>query len=623
MAPRSSCPSTVTIRAGAAPSGDVFDGWTGATSALADQRAAQTELTVPSGGATVTASYRRAQVSDKLTLLSHGEFGTVSAFGETIVGKVTKPADVGSLAATVSTNGRRVALDVDPVGGRFALRLFAGEALAGVPVTLTFEIAMADGQTETAAYSLTGIVRPAVLEMVAGRLTFGATPALFNTLRSTDYTAWLNQQLDPASIDDSAFEAMNAETLFAGTSADALYGRPSWQLAAATYSQRQLLEVMTLFWDNHFWSAGSLYTSDIDELRLFRQHALGKFRDLLRVSTHSPAMLVFLNNAESKAGAINENYARELLELHTVGVNGGYGDADVIAVARIFTGWSWRVLSSPDPSTYTFNFYSSVHDTQDKIIPFLGKTIAGRSGADGVQEGEELLDILAAHPKTREFVCGKLVGLLVSDSKPRSAIDTCIAAWVATDGHMREILRAILQDPAYLNTVDYPRSKFKTPFEYFAGLLRNYAIAPAAGKLKTLMGHGRDYAQLAGMVMLNYPVPTGFAEEAEAWINGESLLRKFGGASYILAVSKPAPGVTGIANYTQLVADADMPTAQAAAAYLLALGTADRFQADEYDAVVAALRGTTGRFDLTASDAEARLRKAIGLIVTLPNYQLQ
>jgi uncharacterized protein (DUF1800 family) len=638
--------SKITITANAPPAGQAFDKWTGPATVVFDNATlAETMMTVPATATAVNATFKAVAPTTVVTLSSPINGGQVSVMGETVFGTVKAPSTADTLMATVSTSGRKVPLDLDPTTGKFALRLFEGDAPVGAKVTLTFERKDKSGTLETGAVTLTGTSKPADLQQIVGRLTFGATPALINQIKTTGFNTWVTQQLNPASISDASLTAMKPESLLRTATTDESYQlRESinwWQTSYAAYSQRQLLEVMTNFWNNHFWSVDKGYDvdmSDIDELKGFRTNALGKFRELLRVSSKSPQMMRYLDNVDSRKGAINENYAREVLELHTVGVNGGYGNADIIAVARVLTGWSNQQTTADGvkPRLYDFKFNSNNHDTADKLIPFLtglklrdGSTFDGvikaQAGAAGEQEGEQMLDILARHPKTQEFVCGKLVQLLVSDDRPANFVSLCMAEWERTDGNMKDILSKILLDPTYLTTADYQRSKAKTPYEAIVSFLRNYGIYPVQAKERDFYNNLRYIVNDAGMDMVSFGVPTGFKEVGKAWTNTASFIQKFRGlTSQVTYYTNAGAGGNrqGTVSYSQLIKDAGMTTAQSAAAYLLALTAGDRYRQDEYDAVVAALKGTQGFAPLTR-DEEPALRRAVGLIITLPSVQLQ
>ena len=280
----------------------------------------------------------------------------------------------------------------------------------------------------------------------------------------------------------------------------------SAKLARAVVSERQLDEVMVDFWENHF----SVYSGK-GQTRLFlasydrdviRPHALGRFRDLLEAVAKSPAMLFFLDNWESaadslhptlaaarqpargrfagirrpaigrfpprpagaaapkRARGLNENYARELMELHTLGVDGGYSQKDVIEVARALTGWTMN------PRDGEFVFRPEMHDAGQKVV--LGRTLAaGR----GIEDGEDVLDIVARHPSTARFITRKLVRHFVSDSAPPALVDQCASVFTKTDGNIRETLRCIVTSPAFFSR-SASRPTVKSTFEVVASAMR-------------------------------------------------------------------------------------------------------------------------------------------------------
>src|SRR6185312_2275252 len=254
----------------------------------------------------------------------------------------------------------------------------------------------------------------------------------------------------------------------------------SARVARAVASNRQLLEVMTDFWENHFNvfvgknAIGPYYLSDYD--RTIREHALGKFRDLLGAVAHSPAMLVYLDieaiirrrnlnpqqaqqlrqraAAAAKAG-LNENYGRELMELHTLGVDGGYTQQDVIEAARALTGWSVR----PPAQGGGFIFRPEWHDAAEKN--FLGHRLAAGRGE---QDGEDVLDILARSPSTAHFISRQLARRLVSDSPSTALVERAAQTYLRTDGDIREVVRSIVTSPEFFSERAY-HSKVKSPFE--------------------------------------------------------------------------------------------------------------------------------------------------------------
>ncbi|MBX9926451.1 MAG: DUF1800 family protein, partial [Hyphomicrobiaceae bacterium] len=595
----------VSIRANAAPAGREFDRWTATTGTFVSATASTTDFTVPATAATVTATYKVATpTGTAVTLSSHKNGDTVDVRGETVVGVIRAVTSADTLEATISTNGRKTLLDFDKTTGDFALRLFEGESTVGQAVSLTFVRKDKVGTTETSVYNLTGAARPASLQMVAGRLSFGATPALLNQMKTMTFNAWVEQQLNPNTISDAALVALNPDAILRTTVSEPYQLReeiPMWQMAYAAYSQRQLREVMTTFWNNHFWSTHTEVTdtdmADIDEIRGFRANAFGRFRDLLEVSAKSPQMMVFLDNIFSNANGFNQNYARELFELHTVGVNGGYTVADVNGAARAFSGWGIRKTSADGvkPVTYVFEFNKDRHIVKEaREIAYLGLSFPVKTAAaTDITEGEQILDRLAMHPKTQEFVCGKLVELLVSDARPPAFIQKCTTAWQSSGGLMSTILRAILLDPLYLTSVSYERTKAKTPFESMTAFLRNFGVYPVAGKERDFYNTLRRTVEDSGMDMVHFTVPTGFKEVGSAWTNTASFITKYRGLTdQARSSNQTGTGGRGTVNYTNLVKAARMTTPEAAAAYLLALTAADRYRKDEYDLAVNAIKGT-------------------------------
>ena len=233
-------------------------------------------------------------------------------------------------------------------------------------------------------------------------------------------------------------------------------------LLRALYSPNQLEEEMTWFWMNHFsvfQQKGPIraFVGDYEE-HAIRPYALGRFRDLLGASARHPAMLVYLDNARNGAGRLNENYARELMELHTLGVDAGYTQRDVEALARILTGWSLD-FSGDAPS----RFYPRRHDYSAK--QFLGTTIQGR----GAGELDQALDLLARHPATARFVSRKLAMFFVSDDPPPGLIERLSAAFNASDGDIAQVLRTMFATSEFRASLG---TKFKDPLHYTLSALR-------------------------------------------------------------------------------------------------------------------------------------------------------
>jgi uncharacterized protein (DUF1800 family) len=318
------------------------------------------------------------------------------------------------------------------------------------------------------------------------------------------------------------------------------------KLLRALYSERQLQEVMTDFWFNHF----NIYLNkDADqylvtayERDVIRAHALGKFKDLLVATAQSPALLFYLDNwlsmgpkspaavaaNKGKAGqavpGLNENYGRELMELHTLSVNGGYTQHDVTELARVLTGWTIQ----PIEQGAAFQFDAKKHEPGDKVV--LGQTIP----ENGVNEGMQVLDILAHHPNTAKFISKKLAMRFVADDPPPALVDRLAQKFLSTDGDIREVLRTLFKSPEFWSAKAY-RAKVKTPFEFVASSLR------ATGTDLNNPGPMLGILNKMGMPLYQMVPPTGYSMTASTWMNSEALVDRM---NYALALSNGQVGGT-------------------------------------------------------------------------------
>ncbi len=386
------------------------------------------------------------------------------------------------------------------------------------------------------------------------------------------------------------------------------------KIIRAVESERQLNEVLVDFWSNHFnIDAAKVRASKVvDEQQVIRPHVLGKFRDLLKASANSAAMMIYLDNAQSTAaapvpvrpalqrpgiqfnfeqvkmaagrgneqakqvlarvqdrakvsgmsedevfkqfqqqppppasrpmrGGLNENYARELMELHTLGVDGGYTQKDVTEVARCLTGWGVK------GGRYSgeFEFHPRLHDQAEKTV--LGNVIPA---GGGIQDGEKVLEILAAHPSTMRFISTKLCRRLVSDDPPKSLIDKCVSTWKSTDGDIREIVRTIINSREFYSRSVY-MGKIKSPFEYVVSAVRATGASvlpkpqlpanapilagfrPVGGGINLFAPNGSGQINvrlisgqigLLGQPLYSYGFPTGYPEDSAKWVSSGALI---------------------------------------------------------------------------------------------------
>jgi uncharacterized protein (DUF1800 family) len=318
------------------------------------------------------------------------------------------------------------------------------------------------------------------------------------------------------------------------------------KLLRALYSERQLQEVMTDFWFNHFNiylnKDSDQYLVTAYERDVIRAHALGKFKDLLVATAQSPAMLFYLDNwlsigpkspaavaaNKGKPGqavpGLNENYGRELMELHTLSVNGGYTQHDVTELARVLTGWTIQPLEQGA----AFQFDAKKHDPGDKIV--LGQTIP----ENGVNEGLQVLDMLAHHPNTAKFISKKLAMRFVSDDPPPALVDRMTQKFLATDGDIREVLRTMFKSSEFWSAKAY-RAKVKTPFEFVVSSLR------ATGTDLNNPGPAICILNKMGMPLYQMVPPTGYSMTESTWMNSEALIDRM---NYALALSNGQVGGT-------------------------------------------------------------------------------
>jgi uncharacterized protein (DUF1800 family) len=311
----------------------------------------------------------------------------------------------------------------------------------------------------------------------------------------------------------------------------------SQRLTRDIYSQTQLQEVMTDFWFNHFnvylrKDEAMPYYIVSYERDVIRPNALGKFEDLLEAVAHSPAMLLYLDQSQSmgpdspaaekamqaalkkgnkkpKPEGLNENYARELMELHTLGVNGGYKQADVIQAARILTGWT---VDRPQRGG-GFKFDANRHEPgTDKVM---GKKFKDK----GEQQGRELLHFLATRPATAQFLCRKLAIRFVADDPPKSLVDRMAKTYLHSDGDIAAVLETLYRSPEFWSSSTY-RAKIKTPLEYVVSSAR--ACNANVTNMQPLMNTLRDM----GMPLYGSIPPTGYKWDAADWVSTGALVSR-------------------------------------------------------------------------------------------------
>ena len=382
------------------------------------------------------------------------------------------------------------------------------------------------------------------LQLLINRTSFGLRTPEQQAAQNLGFDGWLELQLNPENIDVSGLETAlnrllptlsqsNAQ-LIADARATQNSFRSFAELRSATflrqfYSGRQLYEVMVEFWSNHFsveHVSGPIRQFKTPDDRTIRANAMGSFADLLSANARSPAMLFYLDNYVNVATGPQENYARELLELHTLGVNGGYTEDDVKNVARAFTGWTINARGD-----YDFIFNGLTHDYQAKT--FLGQAMpAGR----GIEDGQQVLDILAAHPSTAQFIATKLVRRFVADNPPASLVDAVAQVFLATGGDVRSMLRAIFSSSEFAGSGD---QKVKRPAEFVMSALR---VLDLQFQGEAPIRRINTYLERLNQLPFMWPAPNGYPDVQGYWINTTAWLTRWNFA-FAVAENTLAPGL--------------------------------------------------------------------------------
>ena len=423
---------------------------------------------------------------------------------------------------------------------------------------------------------------------VLNRLGYGARPGDIERVQQMGVQRYIEAQLDPASlplppalqqrIDAIPINRQSTGSVLAEFLAVRLQAKDEddqrrqqrratvvrideetahLRLLRAIESPRQLEEVMVDFWFNHFnvFSGKGLDRALINsyERDAIRPHAMGTFRELLGATAKHPAMLYYLDNylstaadfqprgaaqkggaPKAKASGLNENYARELMELHTLGVDGGYSQTDVTELARMLTGWTFdpRQLAK---SEQAFRFGAERHDNGDK--QWLGQKVVNQ----GQREGEFALDVLAMHPATAHHLSTLLAQYFVQDNPPPALVERMAQRYLATGGDIRAVLRTLFFSPEFMAPAAVG-SKFKTPYQFVVSAAR--AADVPVNNVRPLLG---ALNQL-GMPLYGCQTPDGYKNTRAAWLNPDALSRRIAFASSLAGGKLPLAQVPDIPN---------------------------------------------------------------------------
>ena len=306
-------------------------------------------------------------------------------------------------------------------------------------------------------------------------------------------------------------------------SRDMAQGAAAWRLMSCSDPalENPLLARMTEFWFNHlnvFVGKGPVrpFVGHY-EINVIRANALGRFEDLLLASARHPAMLFYLDQAQSNSRGLNENYARELMELHTLGVNSGYTQKDVRELARILTGWTVNLKDGEG-----FRFAERLHDKEGKVL--LGRTF----GNESVAEGEEAIRFLARRPETARRIATRLATFFVADTPPPALVQRLSAVFTNTQGDLRAVMRSLIESPEFWAGGN---QLFKTPLDFACS-----ALAVAGGvRDRRDIGQTLGFLAQAGQPMHGWQTPDGYKTDANTWLAPEALTRR---ADYAMGLAQ-------------------------------------------------------------------------------------
>jgi uncharacterized protein (DUF1800 family) len=445
------------------------------------------------------------------------------------------------------------------------------------------------------------MVLPAAELKLLRRVTNGVTQEDIAAVNSAGYNGYIDWQLNPSAIDDSPCDTRLAPYTTLGLPTPQLYALDSntvmthvieSTILRAIYSRRQLFERVVEFWTDHFntdiASVGILKTADVRDV--LRANALGSFLGMLNAQAMSPAMINRLNNQQNSRTSPNQNYAREVMELHTVGVTGGYTQQDIVEVARCFTGWRY-ITTTGDPNRGTFLFNQNVHDTGTKLV--LGNTITSA----GVNEGLLVLRILAEHPATARYIATKLLKWFISYEPSEALIADVAESFRQSGGDIKTVVKRVLD----IENVRWAPPLFKRPFHYVASGLR--VMNANMTRYDSLR-----FTWLSGMgqIPFNWNPPNGYPHAFEYW--GTLVLPRWNFA-FSLPISGNVGGAT--VDTTALLAGAN--TAQLIANRIDQLVFGGEMPVVDKTALVAYLRPDP--------PTTTRIRDAFGLALASPGFQ--
>lgn len=475
-----------------------------------------------------------------------------------------------------------------------------------------------------AASSPAGLVSADPLAHLLRRATFGPTPAALAEVTRLGAAGWLDRQLSPAKIDDAALDSLLTRLPLAGagiTTVRAKLPVHSYEafgqlgraaIARAVWSNRQLFETAAAFWANHLHVAApssGVWDSRTDyDASVIRKHTFGRFADMLTAAGRHPAMLTYLDNRSSTRALPNENYARELMELHTVGMI--YSEADVQAAARLLTG-----LTVGTDGTYAYA--AAKHATG--AVKILGFSHANATAEGGEAAALEFLGYLARHPKTAERLATRLCTRFVADEAPPTLVAKLAKVYLDNDTAIVPVLRALFTSPEFTASIG---QKVRTPFEDLAATVRALGLGPEASGVKALDALYNNLVD-AGNAPFRWSPPNGYPDVAAAWASPSAFVMRCNGhlnlatGWYPKQLTRPADLLTALVP--------SLPATYGALVDALARRLVGTALPADHVAAVLSVAGKLPTSPLTSKDKSVAgsLPYLVALVLDSPSFQLR
>ncbi len=531
---------------------------------------------------------------------------SVNGDGLLVTGNVRDNTQWRYVKARLEQNGNPITqfrpVKVDRVTGDWAYAIPSNQFKGRNSLTIRAEAADMDMNVAVESTTVVVDAEAELLPHLISRITFGISPETGLTSRDMGFHRYLDHQLSPFNIDDSALESEIRS--FPVNSRDALAQQMTRRMAK---SRRQLNEVMTWFWENHFntdYTRHERYDLEEKDNKAFRQNALGNFRHLIGTVAKSPAMLIYLDNVHSHKRWPNENYARELLELHTLGK--GFTQEDIDDVARAFTGWT--VIDS------AFGFVAERHDENAKRV--LSRTIAAGGGQS---DGEAVLDIVSAHPNTARHICKKLSILFVTENPPDTLVNRCSSVFlnqIDAPNQLGLAVRSLITSPEFRLAASRG-SKVKDSVRFVIGSIR--ATAALEGRSGNEIP--RTVAEL-GQPLLSFPSPDGYPMDSSSWTGAYLLRRRLEFIGTLIENHSQGSAVRADTR-ALLHGWPKVSSAEGVAARVLQNLLGGRFDSSELALSISILTDNgTRKFSMDAPNSNDAISRLARSVMSLPRYQM-